>query len=159
VKSIFAAVCDGPAEFERWKLQSWGLTCLAWDIDELWYVDACKGDERLGEVQFHERRLKAREIQSLEVALSGAHERGLHPVCVEGPSKVKANAVDLRAYQHRTDALYLFGSDRGAGLGSLSALAKLEADWLIVPARRGVYGYMIAPIVAQHRAQQANRLR
>lgn len=157
MKAIFAAVCDGPAEFERWKLQSWGLTCLAWDIDELWYVDDCKGDEKLGEVQFHERRLKSREIPSLEVALLGAHERGLHPVVVEGPAKPRPEAVDLRSYTHRSDALYLFGGDRSAGLGH--AMAKVEADWLYVPARRGVYGYMIAPIVAQHRAQQAMRLR
>ena len=159
MKAIFAAVCDGPADFERWKLQSWGLTCLAWDVDELWYVDDCKGDERLGEVQFHERRLKAREIPSLEVALLGAHERGLHLVCVEGPLKLRTDAFELRVYQHRTEALYLFGGDRSAGLGSVPGLAKVEADWLIVPARRGVYGYMIAPIVAQHRAQQAMRLR
>ena len=154
--AIFACVCDGTPEHELWKLQALGVVCLAWEVDELWYVDAtaAKGGP-LGPVQFHERRLKARQVESLAAALDDAKD--LRPVVVEGPMKQRADAKELRGYVHPADALYLFGSDRGAGLWP--ALAKVEADWLMIPARRGVYGFLAAAVVAQHRAMQANRLR
>lgn len=151
--AIFCVVCDGPANFERWKLQAWGLICLAWDIDELFYVDKCKGEESLGTVQFHETRMKAREVESIQAALDEA--KHLRAVCVEGPLQVGSEAKEIRHYVHRDDAIYLFGGDRSSGLWP--SMSKLEADWVSVPAKRGVYGYLIGGIVAQHRAQTLRR--
>jgi hypothetical protein len=152
--AIFAVVIDGPVSTEREWLKGWGLACLAWDIDELWYVDRTK-DGPLGPMQFHERRLKAREVESFQAALDDAKD--LKVVAVEGPVPVGCSPVELRSYAHPRDALYCFGGNRSAGLWP--ALAKVEADWLTIPARRGLRAHQAGDVVAFHRYLQSNRLR
>ena len=154
--AIFAVTCDSTAEAEAGpcgKLKQWGLAVASCEIDELWYVNRCKGGD-LGSVQFHERSVKAKEIESLEAALEAA--KGLRPVFIEGPAKMRQDTVELHAYRHPKDAIYVFGGDRAAGLWQ--AFAKVAgADWVCLTMRRGVYGTMAGFAVAYDRHAKSNR--
>jgi tRNA(Leu) C34 or U34 (ribose-2'-O)-methylase TrmL len=143
-------LCDGTAEIETWKLQSWGLACLAWKIDELWYVDACKGDP-LSTVQFHARALKARQVDSLEAGLAAASD--LQPVLVEGPRRLTDTHTSLWAYRHPPSALYVFGGDRASSLPA-SLLAHQDMARVYIPAVRGVRAVQAGEVVAAHRYAQ-----
>lgn len=155
--AIFLVTCDGPADFERWKLQGIALDCYAWEIDELWYIDHCKGGTgSLKDVSFHEPSLSGRvkRVESVYAALDEAKE--MRPVFVEGPRKPRSEAIELRSFRHPRDAIYVFGGDRSVGLWP--AFSKVDAaDWIYVRGSRGNYAHKITPLVAQRRYEQRDR--
>jgi len=141
--SIFACELDGKnADQDRWKLFAYSLAASAFGIDALWVVDPAG---LLDTFSPHEPdKLELMQIDSLSEAVS------LHDGPVVVVEESQHGGTPVERFEHPHNALYLFGSDLGAGI-------HMPGERVYIESGHALYGHQAALLVAadRHRRRKA----
>ena len=144
----------GSAKVNPGRANEWYRMAENWEVDALIMIDETAESGR-----FWEERMAPQQPVQIPVHRFRTFDEMFETfnknlVYVETPNRKPSlkcsRATNLFRYEHRLDAIYVFGGHYGAGLAGL----KLEGDWIHVPCSGVCHATQIGGIVMYDRARK-----